>query len=155
MKLIDINKENWKEVILLTTDKDGKHPLGEEYVASNAYSIAQSIYEDGWVIKAIEYDEKIIGFTMYGFSEEDNFYEICRFMIDRRYQGKGYCKQAISLIIDEMKEKFSCSEIYLFVVPENLRAKHVYEEVGFVSTGKIVDEEELYIMRNCSVKKFK
>lgn len=136
MKLIDINKENWKEVILLTTDKDGKHPLGEEYVASNAYSIAQSIYEDGWVIKAIEYDEKIIGFTMYGFSEEDNFYEICRFMIDRRYQGKGYCKQAISLIIDEMKEKFSCSEIYLFVVPENLRAKHVYEEVGFVSTAK-------------------
>ena len=52
------------------------------------------------------------------------------------YQHKGIGKQAISLIIDEMKEKFSCSEIYLFVVPENLRAKHVYEEVGFVSTAK-------------------
>ena len=142
MKLIDINKENWKEVILLTTDKDGKHPLGEEYVASNAYSIAQSIYEDGWVIKAIEHDEKIIGFTMYGFSEEDNFYEICRFMIEYNRNKNGWECRSITFWIQEI------NTIYLFVVPENLRAKHVYEEVGFVSTGKIIDEEELYMLHS-------
>ena len=149
MKLIDINKENWEEVILLTTDKDGKHFLGEEYVASNAYSIIQSVYEAGWVIKAIEHDEKIIGFTMYGLSEEDNFYEICRFMIDRRYQGKGYGKKALSVIIDEMRKEFSCNEIYLSVDPENVKAKHIYEKSGFISTGEMLDEEEVY------VKKFK
>ena len=36
MKLIDINRDNWEEVIMLTTDKEGKHILGEEFVASNA-----------------------------------------------------------------------------------------------------------------------
>lgn len=83
---------------------------------------------------------------MYGWSEEENFYELCRFMIDRRYQGKGYGKEALDVIVSEMKKEFSCNEIYLSTEPENVRAKHIYEKAGFVSTGKIVDEEELFKM---------
>lgn len=146
MRLINIDKSNWEEVILLTTNSEGKHFLGEEYVASNAYSIVQSVYEEGWTVKAIEHEGVLIGFTMYGWGEEEEFYELCRFMIDRRYQGKGYGKEALDLIVSEMKKEFLCSEIYLSTEPDNVRAKHIYEKAGFVSTGKIVDEEELYKM---------
>ena len=147
MKLIDINRDNWEEVIMLTTDKEGKHILGEEFVASNAYSIIQATYEKGWTIKVIENDKKLIGFTMYGFSEEDNCYELCRFMIDRKFQGKGYGKKALALIVDEMKKNCPHDEIYLSVDPENFKAKHIYEQLGFISTGKIIDEEEVYEMK--------
>lgn len=146
MRLINVDKNNWKKVIFLTTDPEGKHFLGEEYVASNAYSLLQAVYEEGWTVKAIEHEGVLIGFTMYGWSEEENFYELCRFMIDRRYQGKGYGKEALDVIVSEMKKEFSCNEIYLSTEPENVRAKHIYEKAGFVSTGKIVDEEELFKM---------
>ena len=40
--LKDINEENLLECALLTTNKEGKNYVFEEFVASNAFSIAQS-----------------------------------------------------------------------------------------------------------------
>jgi diamine N-acetyltransferase len=141
MILVDITKDNWKKVIFLTTNTENRHTLSEEFVASNAYSILESFYEDQWNIKAIQHEGKLIGFTMYGLCEERNFYELCRFMIDRKYQDKGYGTQALSLIVEEIKNKYSCNEIYLSTEPENVKAKHVYEKFGFVSTGEIWYDE--------------
>lgn len=147
MILVDITKDNWEKVIFLTTNIKNIHSLSEEFVASNAYSILESFYEDQWKIKAIEHEGELIGFTMYGFCEERNFYELCRFMIDRKHQGQGYGTQALSLIVEEMKSEYNCNEIYLSTDPENARAKHVYEKIGFVSTGEIWYDEELYVLK--------
>ena len=157
MQLIDITKENWEDVIFLSTNETltvkgsgepyeakGMPSLCEEYVASNALSIVQSVYEDGWVIKAIEHDGELIGFTMFGWSEEEEFYELCRIMIDRRYQNKGYGTQAIGMILQEMKARFGCREVYLSTDPENERGKHVYEKIGFRSEHTMLDGEELF-----------
>ncbi|WP_106768725.1 GNAT family N-acetyltransferase [Paenibacillus faecalis] len=147
MRLVEITKENWEKVILLTTNKDNQLTLDEEFVASNAYSFAQSFFEGSWTIKAIEHTGELIGFAMYGFSEESNSYELCRFMIDIKFQGNGYGKQALSLIIEEMKNQFGCKEIYLSIVAENTKGKHVYESFGFINTGEIRDDEELYVLK--------
>lgn len=147
MKLIDVTRENWEKVIFLTTNVDNRHTIEEEFVASNAYSIIESFYEGQWITKTIEHDGELIGFTMYGLCEERNFYEISRVMIDRKFQGKGYGTQALSLIVEEMKKQFGCNEIYLSTEPDNARGKHVYEKFGFVSMGEILDDEELYVLK--------
>ena len=157
MRLVDITKENWEDVIFLSTNETitvkgsgdpyeakGMPSLCEEFVASNALSIVQSVYEDGWIIKAIENDGELIGFTMFGWNEEEEFYELCRIMIDRTMQNKGYGTQAILLILEEMKSRFGCKEVYLSTDPENVRGKHVYEKVGFRSEHKMLDDEELF-----------
>ena len=157
MELIDITKDNWFDVIFLTTNETitvkgsgepyeakGMPSLCEEFVASNALSIVQSVYEDGWVKKAIEHDGEIIGFTMYGWNEEEEFYELCRIMIDRESQNKGYGTRAIRMVLDDMKARFGCSEVYLSTDPQNERGKHVYEKVGFRSEHRMIDDEELY-----------
>ena len=156
MQLIDITSENWKDVIFLTTNETitvkgseepyeakGMPSLCEDHVASNALSIVQSVYEDGWVIKAIEHEGKLVGFTMFGWNEEE-FYELCRIMIDFHYQNKGYGTQTIKMILDEMKSRFGCNEVYLSTGLDNVRAKHVYEKVGFRSEHKMLDDEELF-----------
>ncbi len=115
MRLVDITSENWKDVIFLTTNKTitvkgsdapyeakGMPSLCEDHVASNALSIVESVYEDGWVIKAIR------------------------------------------LILEEMKSRFGCKEVYLSTGPDNVRAKHVYEKCGFRSEHRMLDDEELY-----------
>ncbi|MEO3948043.1 GNAT family N-acetyltransferase [Gorillibacterium sp. CAU 1737] len=146
MNLIEITKENWVKVVLLTTNENGSHTLGEEFVASNAYSLVQSAFEPGWTTKAIEQDGTLIGFAMYGWCEERSCYELCRFMLDRKAQGQGYGKQALSLIVQEMKQQFGCEKIYLSIDPENHRGKHVYEQFGFVPTGDVWDDEEVFCL---------
>ena len=157
MNLVDITSDNWEDVIFLTTNETitvkgrgepykekGMPSLCEEFVASNALSIVQSVYEKGWIAKAIEHEEKLIGFTMFGWSEEEAFYELCRIMIDYHYQNKGYGTQAIKMILDEMKSRFGCKEVYLSTDPENTIGKHVYEKVGFRSENKMIEDEELF-----------
>lgn len=121
--------------------------LCEELVASNALSIVQAQFEKTWITKAIELDGILIGFTMYGFSEEQNFFELCRIMIDRKYQGNGYGPKAILLVIEEMKKLDGCKEIYLSTEPENELGKKIYEKLGFVNTGRIVEGEELFCLQ--------
>ena len=157
MRLIDITKENWEDVIFLSTNEtitvkgsgepyeaEGMPSLCEEFVASNALSIVQSVYENGWIIKAIEHDGELIGFTMFGWNEEQEYYELCRLMIDWEVQNRGYGTQAIRLILGEMKERFGCKEVYLSTDPENARGRHVYEKIGFRSEHRMVDDEELF-----------
>ncbi len=142
--LKEINELNWEECIFLTTNKDGKHFICEEFVASNAVSIAQSKIEKGWITKAIYAENTMIGFTMYGHCYEDNIYEICRIMIDHKFQGKGYGKVALGKVIEEMKNFKDCNEIFLSFEPENQIGKRLYESFNFKDTGKIIDGELLY-----------
>ena len=157
MRLIDITNDNWEDVIFLSTNETitvkgsgepyeakGMPSLCEEFVASNALSIVQSVYENGWIIKAIEHDGELIGFTMFGWNEEEEFYELCRIMIDWKAQNKGYGTQAIQMILDEMNTRFGCKEVYRSTDPENVRGKHVYEKVGFRSEHRMIDGEELF-----------
>ncbi|URM31993.1 MULTISPECIES: GNAT family protein [Bacillaceae] len=48
--------------------------------------------------------------------------------------GYGFIK----LVIEEMKEKYGCQEIYLSVIKENEPAIRVYEKVGFEPTGEVI-----------------
>ncbi|MEI4770255.1 GNAT family N-acetyltransferase [Psychrobacillus sp. FJAT-51614] len=147
MNLVDITKENWLKIVFLTTNENGHATITEKFVASNALSIVQSMFESGWIIKGIQVDEKLIGFTMYGFSEDYSKYEICRLMIDRKYQEKGYGKKAIGMILEEMKKIEDCDAIYLSTEPENGIARKLYESFGFKETGEIIEGEVEYCLK--------
>lgn len=144
IKLVDIHKSNWMDVIFMTTNPDGQATICEEFIASNALSIVQSVFEKNWTVKAIYADNILVGFTMYGYSDKESFYEICRMMIDRKHQRKGYGKQALRLVIDELRQKSDCNEIYLSTDPNNHRAINLYESFGFENTGEEIDDEILY-----------
>lgn len=130
LRLIDVTEDNWKQICALSPSEEGRR-----FVSANAYSIAQSFYEKDWIIKGIEKGNQLIGFTMYGFSRDLAAYELCRFMIDERYQGKGYGSQALQIILDEMFRRYECERIYLTTAPSNMRGKHIYRKAGFIATG--------------------
>lgn len=144
IQLRDIDEKNWLECIRLTTDPQGQHILFEEFVASNAVSLAQSKIQEGWTTKAIYDADLMVGFTMYGFSREMDFYEICRLMIDYRYQRNGYGRKALEKILEEMMGVSDCMEVYLSFDPLNDTGRKLYGSFGFKDTGRIVDGELLY-----------
>ena len=61
-------------------------------------------------------------------------YFIWRFMIDKRYQGKGYGRKAMQLALDYIST-LPCGpaeSIWLSYEPENEVAKKLYSSFGFV-----------------------
>lgn len=147
VRLAEIDEDNWEEIVLLTTREDGIPVVCEQYVASNALSICQAVYEEEWVTKAIYCGKKAVGFTMFGYNQKTDRYEICRLMIDYRHQGKGFGSIALSLVIDEMIDNYEdCYEIYLSVNPGNDRAKHIYRRAGFQDIGEKNGSEDIYCL---------
>ncbi len=126
-----IDKSNWKEAIRLSVKKEQ-----QTFIASNLYSIAEVQFLDNFYANGIYLDEKIIGFTMFGIDPDDNNYWIYRLMIDEKFQGQGIGKQAIHLVIDEIRRNNNAniSIIMIGYAPDNLTAKFVYKKAGFIET---------------------
>ncbi|BCD24003.1 hypothetical protein BC30090_2900 [Bacillus cereus] len=120
-----IDKNNWEEAIRLSVKKEQ-----QTLIASNLYSIAEVQFLDDFYAKGIYLDETMIGFTMFGIDSDDNNYWIYRLMIDKKFQGKGIGKQAIHLVIDEIRRNNNAniSIIMIGYAPENFTAKFLYKK---------------------------
>lgn len=92
--------------------------------------VKQKSYGISWIPMGI-YDEKIlVGFAMYGKSEENRIW-LDRFMIGEQHQRKGYGKKALKLLIDIICSTMKCNTIFLSVHPKNMVAIQLYKRVGF------------------------
>ena len=131
IKLKPVTKENLDDVLALRVAE-----TQEGFVSSNAESLAQAyVYsETAWPF-AVYDDETLVGFIMMGYYEAKHYYTLWKFMIDQRYQNKGYGRKALELGLAFVKEKFHPEEIYTGVAPGNRVAKGLYESVGFKDTG--------------------
>ncbi|SEM12795.1 diamine N-acetyltransferase [Mesobacillus persicus] len=144
LHLEKVNQANWLDVIRLSSGSDQKNRIFEDFIASNCLSLAQASLSENWTTKAIYDDKTLIGFTMYGYSEELQAYELCRLMIDYHFQGKGYGKKALRQIVEKMQSQYGCSDIIICFMPDNTRAKNLYESFGFKDTGKTIEDELIY-----------
>jgi diamine N-acetyltransferase len=87
----------------------------------------------------------MVGYTLYNRSEEDaDGFWISRLMIAESQRGKGYGRAALQRIIAEARS-YGCKRVGLSTNPENFKAIHLYESLGFRSTGKIEHGEMIYI----------
>lgn len=58
-------------------------------------------------------------------------------MIDAKYQGKGYGRKALELIIKRAKRNQKAKALYLSVVRAKDSAEEFYRSFGFEFTGKM------------------
>jgi RimJ/RimL family protein N-acetyltransferase len=48
------------------------------------------------------------------------------------HRGKGYAVPAYNLLMKELKTNYNIKELYLEVLSNNHRAKHIYDKLGFI-----------------------
>lgn len=141
LHLKTITKDNWLKAISLSVREDQKN-----FVASNVFSLAQLNFLENFHAKGIYQDDEMVGFTLYGIDEDDHEYWIYRMMIDQKYQGKGYGKEAVKIVIEDirnMKEERH-QTITLSYEPTNEHAKRIYEKMGFQEIeGLIIGDEQV------------
>jgi diamine N-acetyltransferase len=75
----------------------------KKFVAPNAVSIAQAYYAKSAWFRAIYADETPVGFVMLAEVPKRGRHYLWRFMIDAKYQGKGYGRRALDLVIRHVK----------------------------------------------------
>ena len=163
MENITLEKITYKNYIKVIWGlKVSRHQ--KNFVASNNNSLAEAyvaITNGGVALPfAICKNKKPIGFLMigYGLSEDDDLekedplfvemarksYCVWRFMIDKRYQGKGYGRKAMELALDYIRT-FPCGKAdtcWLSYEPENEVAKKLYASFGFIEQPQFYKGEE-------------
>ena len=131
--LKEVTKENIDEVLELSVREDQK-----SFVSTTAESLAQAYaYKETAFPFAVYNDDPMVGFIMMGYYEVKNYYTLWKFLIDKKYQHKGYGREALMLGISFMRDKFNIKEIYTGVAPGNSVAKGLYQSIGFEDTGLI------------------
>ena len=137
VELKKITKDNFEACLnLKVADNQAR------FVASNIYSLAQAwVYQNTAFPFAIYADNILVGFIMMGYYEVKNNYTIWRFMIDEKYQNKGYGKKSLRLAINYLVENFKVNEVLLSVEPNNHIAKNLYTSLGFNETGELEGSE--------------
>lgn len=68
------------------------------------------------------------------FPELENFGEIVSLYLLPDYVGRGYGKKLMEYVLGELK-KLGYSDIFLWVLEENVRARKFYERFGFTADG--------------------
>ena len=138
ISLREITADNFWDIIDLQV-KDDQIDL----VLSNAVSIAQSKVQPECIPLGIYKDEVPVGFLMYCIDRDDGNYWIYRLMIDRDFQGNGYAKEAMNLVIDTVKEDKSRNKILLGVDKNGDISIKLYESLGFRFNGQVFGKEKI------------
>ena len=147
-KLRPIDSSNYRECTELAVAADQ-----EQFVASNLQSLADAyVYRENAEPYAVYIDDKMVGFALlYPLAEDmsgDTIpegaplrgYILVRLMIDARFQGRGYGRDALAAIAETVRER-GLERIRLSVVPENRQALEFYRRNGFAETGELEGRE--------------
>src|SRR4051812_26799240 len=94
VNLREVTRDNLRAVLALKVRAEQ-----EQNVAGNAYSIAEAHYSQLAWYRAIYADETPVGFAMLKDDPAKCEYHLWRYMLDARYQGRGYGRRALELII--------------------------------------------------------
>ena len=135
VRLAPVDEKNWREVASLSV-KDGQ----KGFVAPAVGILARGyVYRGcGGRVYAVENDGVIVGAALVReFTEEPSGYDLQQFMIDGRYQGRGYGTAALRLILEELRRENRYDHVELCVRKDAFSAIHVYEKLGFSDSGYI------------------
>ncbi|MFU1797733.1 GNAT family N-acetyltransferase [Paenibacillus azoreducens] len=133
-----ITAENTDECLQLKPREDQ-----QRFVAANANSLEKAKKEPTSRPFGIYADDIMVGFSLFDVEPypEDGYFWICRFMIDERYQGKGYGKAGLAAVLQHQKSQTGCTKIRISHVPDNTAANRLYKSFGFAETGEVIGGE--------------
>ena len=140
--LVELDNENWLETANLSVSEKQK----EIFPIPNIYWIGISRYEERTTLYAIMLDDNIVGLIGLGYDEDGVSGFINPLMIDEKYQGHHYAKDAMRIAIDILQDQYNAGEIHLGHRKTNTTAAKLYEQLGFQIVGE--DEQDYFRVKD-------
>lgn len=140
IRLEPVTPDNWRVKLEV-------RPEQETFVAPKVAILARAwAYREMRSQAFLIYDgDTPVGIAMYHDYEDPEegefFYDFDQFLIDARYQGKGYGAEAVQKILALMEADGKYDEVVLCYIEGNEAARRLYEKAGFVPTGDVEEHE--------------
>ena len=154
MKQIHLERVTWDNYYAIMCLRVARGQ--RDFVAPNEWSIvhAYAAQESGYAVYpfGIYCGKRPVGFAMAAFDPPflgeghpeplKHSYWIWRFMIAKRYQGRGYGREALKLLVDFIKTfpAGKADTCWISYEPSNEGARHLYTSFGFVETPEYYEE---------------
>lgn len=136
LRFAKVCKENIEQSINIRVNREQKKIIVPVMVL-----LAQSHIYDTLRPFLVLDDDKTVGFILFEVDKSDDTYEICRIMIDKKEQGKEYCRKTMELAIDYLKNE-GAKVITLSHRVDSPHPSHLYLSLGFKYTGVIEGDIE-------------
>ncbi len=107
------------------------------FVAPNAVSFAEALFEPKAWYRAILADDRPVGFVMLYEDPGVARSYLWRLMIDARYQGLGFGRRAVALVVDHVRSRPDATALLVSWVPGSGSPERFYLDLGFEPTGEI------------------
>jgi diamine N-acetyltransferase len=112
-------------------------PDQEAFVAPNAVSIAEAYFHPTAWFRAIYADGEPVGFVMLDDDASKSSYNLWRLMVADGFQGRGYGRRAVELLIDYVRSRPGATTLTTSWVPGEHGPAEFYRKLGFVPTGEM------------------
>ena len=132
VELREITAETVRAICRLTVA-----PGQEVFVAPNSVSIAEAYFEPNAWFRAIYADGEPVGFVMLEADSAKEEYFLWRLMIADGFQGRGYGRRAVDLLIDHVRTRPGATELKTSWVPGEGGPAEFYRKLGFEPTGEM------------------
>ena len=134
--LREITSGNVNAILALSVRDSQKH-----LVASNERSLAQAHFEEAAWFRAVYADEEPVGFVLLhdeslrAGPRERGYLFLSRMMIDQRFQGMGFGRRAMHLLIAHARTRPEATRLHTSWDPGEGTAEGFYLKLGFTATG--------------------
>lgn len=144
LRLVPVGSEN-REALLQLSPGEGK----ESFIESVAECLEEAAENPCWRPVGLYVGEEPVGFAMYcrwqnppGAApwegpEKPGRVWLDRLLIDHRFQGQGWGKKAMEVLVPHLRQEYGPVPLYLSVYPENKAAFHLYQAFGFQENGEL------------------
>jgi diamine N-acetyltransferase len=136
VSLREITAENVRAVCGLEVAEDQR-----TLVAPASFTVAESAYETGGLLRAIYAGEVPVGVLFVG-TDEDTPY-IVRFMVDAGSQRQGIGRRAVELTLAELAQQ-GFTEVEVSFVPAPNGAEGFWRRCGFEPAGQVRHGEPVF-----------
>ncbi len=138
IRITDVTEENWLDVAGLSVKEEQKAFLAPAIgILARGY-VYRNCNARVWVI---ENDEAVVGAALVRECDDEPLgYDLQQFMIDGRYQGRGFGSQALEAILDALRREAHYDHVEVCVKKADTAAIRLYEKHGFTDSG-YVDED--------------
>lgn len=123
------------------------------FVASNAKSIAEAHFHPEAWFRAISVDGLPVGFLMLhdenlrSEPRQTDFYYLWRLMVDARYQGQGFGRRAVELLVDHVRGRPNAHRLLTSCDTGPGSPEGFYRRLGFEATGEYHEGQLVLALR--------
>ena len=135
IRLVDIDETNFSAARALSLQKDQRRfldsPLG---IIARGFVYRKERAR----VLAVDDEGEVVGLLLVkDMDEEPACYDLQQFMIDSRFQGRGYGRAALGLLLDELRAEGKYADVEVCVAKANHAALALFAGAGFRDTGYV------------------